>query len=76
MPLPACCQICEAFLSSNQPRGRSLAVAMPRDSQPGGYRLIELRDVAVGKDAVYISRDSRDPDTPHIHTKFLEAQTK
>ena len=33
-----------------------------------------LRDVAVGKDAVYISRDSRDPDTPHIHTKFLEAQ--
>ena len=40
---------------------------------PPGYRHLELHDLAVGKDVLYISRD---PSTPQIHTKILDTTIK
>ena len=40
---------------------------------PPGYRLLQPRDVAVGKKVLYISRD---PSSSHIHTQIIDTTIK
>jgi hypothetical protein len=60
----------DAYMHTLQAQAQGIpSLAMAPLECPPGHRLLQPQDLAVGKDVLYISRD---PSTPHVHTKILD----